>query len=131
MLRPVEGHVLDEVGDALLVVVLEGRTRAHDEPEEHAIRGLGVSRHAPGQPVRERPRKDGGIGNERGRRLIGRRRPGRGGRRGRVDEAGEGRDEGDGKQGHGRFFEDVHVSLQVRVKPASGAEGFTPRSAKR
>ena len=53
-LRAVERHVLDEVREAALVVVLEHRARVHREPDLRALLRLLVRQHVVGEPVRER-----------------------------------------------------------------------------
>ena len=72
VLRAVEGHVLDEVRQAALVVVFEHRPGVDDEPELGAILGLlvdaDVVAHAVGQRADRDPRIDGN--GRRQRRVV-------------------------------------------------------------
>ena len=51
-LRAVERHVLDEVREPALVVVLEHRAGVDREPQRRALLGLVVLHHVVGEPVR-------------------------------------------------------------------------------
>ena len=51
--RPVEGHVLEEVGEPLLVVVLHERSGVDEEAHADAIRRFGVREDGVAQPVFE------------------------------------------------------------------------------
>ena len=67
---PVERHVLEEVGEPALVVILEDRARVHDEPELGALLGLGVLADVVAKAVRQRPNNDARIARQ-GRRARG------------------------------------------------------------
>ena len=73
--RAVERHVLEEVREPALVVVLEDRTGVHDEPELGALLGLGVPADVVAEPVRQRADDDVRIARKRrgARRVDGRR----------------------------------------------------------
>src|SRR5690606_16891933 len=63
--RAVERHVLDEVGEAELVVVLEDGARADDEAQLSAPLGARVLPHVVAKPVVERADPQGGIERQR------------------------------------------------------------------
>jgi hypothetical protein len=64
VLAPVEVHVLEEVGQAALVVVLEDGSRLDRQAEGHALLGAAVLADVVGDPVGEPPDPDGGVDGE-------------------------------------------------------------------
>ncbi len=73
VLRPVERHVLDDVGQATLIGVLEHRARVDDEPQLGASLRLGVAADVVAHPVRQRADRDPRVdGNGIGERRVGR-----------------------------------------------------------
>ena len=64
MFRPVERHMLEEVRQATLVVVLEYGTRIDDEPELRPLLGLGVVPNHVAETVLQLPGADGRIDRE-------------------------------------------------------------------
>ncbi len=112
--RPVEPHVLDEVGEAALVVVFEDGARVHGEPDLRAVLRLFVWQDVVREPARElagadpRVEREGRIGRSvagRGRRRArGRRRRDDGCCR-RAARGGDDREEESKREGgetHGR-----------------------------
>ncbi len=79
MRRAVEPHVLDEVRQAPLVVVLENRTGPHDQAKLEAMLGIPVMTNPVAQAVRQLTGVHGGVGWQRsgagrlGRLLRGKR----------------------------------------------------------
>jgi hypothetical protein len=72
--RAVEEHVLEEVRDAALVLLLEHGARVDDEPQLGAVRRLDVPPDVVGEPVVELADPDGRVGRDRivrGERLGG------------------------------------------------------------
>ena len=79
MLRAVEGHVLDEMRQALLIVVFENRPRLDDEAELGALFWSVVGAHVVAQAVRESAQRDVRVerhrlGERRRLKRVGRRR---------------------------------------------------------
>jgi hypothetical protein len=100
VLRAVEGHVLDDVGETTLVVVLEHRAGVDGEAQLGAPLWLGVVPDVIAEPVRQRADGDPRIDRHRRRqrRGLGRRRH----RRQRGLRAGRRSRGGSGRRGGGR-----------------------------
>ena len=69
--RALEQHVLDEMRQALLVVVFEHRSGLDDQPELGAPRRLGILPHVIAQAVRQRADGDFGIDGHLLRERVG------------------------------------------------------------
>ncbi len=102
VLAAVEGHVLEEVGEAALVLLLEDGAGIDGQPQRHPVLGPRVAADVVGHPVRQPAATDGGVEGERVLQPVGR-RGGRGagagprtGRRRVVRKDGR----SDGQRGH-------------------------------
>ena len=77
--RSLELHVLDEVREATLVIVLQHRSGADDQPHFGLARGLGVRADVEAEAVGQAADQDLGIDRHVGRQRVARHRRGRGG----------------------------------------------------
>src|SRR5690606_18298312 len=72
VLRPVERHVLDEVGQTALVLVFENGAGVDDQPQLGALRGLAVHADVVAKAVGQCTRGDAGIQRKRRLELLAR-----------------------------------------------------------
>jgi hypothetical protein len=126
MARPLELHVLDEVGEAALIVVFEHRSGLDDQPQFGLARGPGIGPDIEAQPVGQAADQDLGIdGHVRLERVGSHRCGGRvaaardlGGWR-RGNRGNEQTDEETGGGAPGRAEGVGHVWMQRRLAASS------------
>ena len=125
VLAPVEGHVLEEVGEAALVVLLEDGAGVDGQPQGHAMLGPAVAPDVVGHPVGQAAAAHRRVEGKRILQPVG--GGGGGGRGGRGPRTGWRRVVGGERRGHGqRADEDESSSHPANLSSQGGHSRIIP-----